>query len=51
MNLLNTLLRFRFIWLNLLFLGYLWLLQPAVLQRLSASAQDGCFCQMKNRPL
>lgn len=35
-----TLLRFRFIWLNLLFVGYLWLLQPAVLQRLVASTQS-----------
>jgi hypothetical protein len=35
----TRLLRFRFFWLNLLFVGYLWLLQPAVLQRLFASSQ------------
>ncbi len=40
MNLFNILLRFRFIWLNLLFVGYLWLLQPVALQRLSSSAHD-----------
>jgi len=32
---LSTLIRFRFIWLNLLFAAYLWLLQPIVLQRLA----------------
>ena len=31
--------RFRFIWLNLLFVIYLWTLQPAVLQRLNASTR------------
>ncbi|MCG2785669.1 MAG: hypothetical protein L6461_11235 [Anaerolineae bacterium] len=39
MNLLFTLQRYRFIWLNLLFAGYLWWIQPAVLQRLIASEQ------------
>jgi hypothetical protein len=39
MHLIFALQRSRFIWLNLLFAGYLWLLQPAVLQRLDASTQ------------
>jgi hypothetical protein len=39
MHLIFALQRSRFIWLNLLFTVYLWLLQPAVLQRLGASTQ------------
>lgn len=36
---LGALQRWRFIWLNLLFMAYLWLAQPAVMQRMMASSQ------------
>lgn len=39
MNFPRILYRFRFLWLNLLFAGYLWVIQPIVFQRMEASAQ------------
>ncbi len=41
MHILLTLLRYRFIWLNLLLAVYLWVLQPPVFQRLSTAVERG----------